>query len=343
LLEFYRRQRRDLPWRRTRDPYAIWVSEIMLQQTQVDTVAPRYGRFLAEFPTVAALAASTEARVCEAWAGLGYYRRARHLHRAAAAILDEHGGVVPRDVATLMALPGIGRYTAGAIASIAYDVAAPIVDGNVARVFARLFALPGAPNEPRLQKRLWQLAEELVIGAAPGDLNQAIMDLGATVCTPVAPACSRCPLARWCAAKKLGRPERFPEKKARSPVQRLDLAFAYVEESGGVWLMQRPLTGLWAGLWEPPSAQGPGARAALARTLGRPVGRELGRVEHQLSHRAVVARVFHARAPAPVPEGWRLVADPLEAPISVLAKKAILAGRAGRRLRKSSTPRPRRR
>ena len=194
LLGWYRRHKRDLPWRRTRDPYAIWLSETMLQQTRVETVIPYYERFLARFPSVQALAEAAPDEVSKLWSGLGYYSRARNLHAAARKVVDGYGGELPSDVAALQELPGIGRYTAGAVASIAFDRAAPIVDGNVARVLARLLDLRDDVSAPATQQRLWAEAEALARGPKPGDLNQSLMELGALICTPRAPKCLLCPL-----------------------------------------------------------------------------------------------------------------------------------------------------
>ena len=200
LLAWYRAHRRDLPWRRTRDPYAIWISEAMLQQTRVETVIPYWERFLARFPDVEALATADADDVIACWAGLGYYSRARNLHRAAQIVVERHAGRLPADVELLRELPGVGRYTAGAVASIAFDRPAPIVDGNVARVLARLFGIAADVRSRAVQERLWREAEELARGEDPGALNQALMELGAMVCTPRAPRCADCPWSRRCAA-----------------------------------------------------------------------------------------------------------------------------------------------
>jgi A/G-specific adenine glycosylase len=325
LLRFYRRHRRDLPWRRTRDPYAIWVSEIMLQQTQVATVEPRYRQFLAEFPDVATLARAPVERVCEAWAGLGYYSRARNLHAAARAVVAEHDGVLPRDAAGLVRLPGIGRYTAGAVASIAFDEPAPIVDGNVARVLARLHALTASPKSAAGSRRLWTWAAELVRGPQPGELNQALMELGALVCTPRSPQCPTCPVRRHCRAGRSGRAERFPPAAKRPRRALLAVAFLWHRSAAGVWLVRRPPTGLWAGLWELPSAHGPRARRELEERLGVPLAGPVARITHELTHRVVRARVFvPERAPrlrrSPT---VRPRLRPLEAPLSALARRAI--------------------
>ncbi|HET7903271.1 MAG TPA: A/G-specific adenine glycosylase, partial [Candidatus Eisenbacteria bacterium] len=210
LLRWYGRNRRDLPWRRARDPYAIWVSEIMLQQTRVETVVPYYERFLERFPTLHALARSSESSVLAAWSGLGYYRRARNLRDAASLVARDHGGAIPRDPAALRALPGIGAYTAAAIASIAFDRPAAAVDGNVVRVIARWDGRRGRRDDAALRRAVTARAESLAPGARPGDWTQALMELGATLCLPRDPLCERCPVARWCRARRGGRPDRYP-------------------------------------------------------------------------------------------------------------------------------------
>ncbi|MBC7172514.1 MAG: A/G-specific adenine glycosylase, partial [Polyangiaceae bacterium] len=204
LLEWFDRAQRDLPWRRTLDPYAIWVSEVMLQQTRVETVIPYYERFLTRFPTPAALAEAEEDAVLAAWSGLGYYRRARMLHAGAREVVATYGGAVPEAREARLALPGVGRYTAGAIGSIAFGKPEPIVDGNVARVLSRVRFIETPPGRADTERRLWDEAERLVYGERPGALNQALMELGATVCTPSSPRCTECPIARACAARSKG-------------------------------------------------------------------------------------------------------------------------------------------
>ncbi len=211
ILSWYRKHKRDLPWRRTRDPYAIWVSEIMLQQTRVETVIPFYLRFLRRFRTVGALARAPESQVLAAWSGLGYYRRARHLHAAAKLMVKEHAGRLPQDRASLLELPGIGEYTAAAIESIAFGRAAAAVDGNVIRVLGRIGGHSGRRDAPKLRAAVTAMAESLAGGRDPGDWTQSLMELGATTCLPREPLCDRCPAARHCVAKRSGRPDRFPE------------------------------------------------------------------------------------------------------------------------------------
>jgi len=214
ILSWYRKHKRDLPWRRTRDPYAIWVSEIMLQQTRVETVLPFYERFLRRFPDVRSLARARESQVLAAWSGLGYYRRARNLHAAARAVARDHAGRLPEDRASLLELPGIGDYTASAIASIAFGRAAAAVDGNVIRVLARIGGLSGRRDSTSLRAAVTASAESLAKGPRPGDWTQALMELGATICLPREPLCVRCPASRFCVARRGGRPEQFPEAKS---------------------------------------------------------------------------------------------------------------------------------
>jgi A/G-specific adenine glycosylase len=307
LLAWYRTHRRDLPWRRTRDPYAIWISEAMLQQTRVETVIPYYERFLARFPDIAALATADPGDVTALWAGLGYYSRARNLHRAAQLVMERHAGRLPGDVDALRELPGVGRYTAGALASIAFDKPAPIVDGNVARVLARLLAIDGDLRSPANQQRLWSAAEALARGDDPGALNQGLMELGATVCTPRAPRCTACPWKRQCAARALGRTEELPARSRPTPVRRIEAVAGYLERHDRVLAVQRPQRGLLGGLWELPGGElhesEPPARA-LARALREGVGlgvqnaEPLGTIEHAFTHRLLRVHVYRATAGA---------------------------------------------
>jgi A/G-specific adenine glycosylase len=303
LLAWYRSARRDLPWRRTRDPWAIWVSEAMLQQTRVEVVIPYYERFLARFPDPGALACADLDEVLGLWAGLGYYSRARNL-KAAAERVSASGGRVPDSVEALMSLPGVGRYTAGAIASIAFDRPAPIVDGNVARVLARLRGIREPVDEAAGRARLWAEAEALAAGPHPGDLNQALMELGATVCTPRAPRCPTCPVARRCAARAAGNAEALPRRAPRRAPRRIRAVAALVLRGGRALAVQRPARGLLGGLWELPGGEVAGAadRAALARILRERTGLEVGaadavgRLEHGFSHRTLELRLFRCAA-----------------------------------------------
>src|SRR5262245_18972756 len=265
LLAWYRRHRRDLPWRATRDPYRIWVSEVMLQQTQVATARPYYDAFLRRFPTLPSLAAAREPQVLAAWSGLGYYRRARHLHAAARAVASEHGGRVPNDPETFGRLPGVGRYTTGAVLSIAFDRPLAALDGNVARVLSRWFAVRVSVRESQGARRLWRLAQALVPMRRSGDWNQALMELGATICTPRSPVCEKCPVSRFCRARALGRPEAFPPIAPRRATERVRRAVAVIERGGRVLMARRSGT-LLDGLWEPPGVE-PSDRASARRSL----------------------------------------------------------------------------
>ncbi|MBS2032067.1 MAG: A/G-specific adenine glycosylase [Deltaproteobacteria bacterium] len=298
LLTWYRRARRDLPWRRTRDPYAIWLSEVMLQQTQVVTVIPYWHKFLARFPTVEALAAAELPEVLSMWSGLGYYSRARTLHRAANVIASAHAGKLPRTAEALRELPGFGPYTAGAVASIAFGQQTPIVDGNVVRVLARLFEIEGDPSSREVQKKIWALAGELVPSDSPGDFNQALMELGATVCTPKNPTCLLCPVRATCGALQSKRVDQLPSPKARAARKSLRRTSAIVLRNEKLLLGRRPDAGLFGGLWELPSVDGD--RAALAAALGRgfTLGEAVATVERTLTHRDLSFELVRTRAPA---------------------------------------------
>jgi A/G-specific adenine glycosylase len=301
LLEWYRANRRDLPWRRRRDAYAVWISEAMLQQTRVETVIPYGARFLVRFPDVARLAAAEPDAVLGAWAGLGYYSRARNLQRAARLVVERHGGRLPDTAEALRELPGIGRYTAGAIASIAFDRPEPSVDGNVARVLARLHGIAGDPKRPAVAERLWRHAGALVHGESPGDLNQALMELGALVCTPRAPRCPACPLRRGCAARRAGDPEALP-RAARKPAPRaLEAVAGLVLRGGRALAVRRPARGLLGGLWELPGgelAPHEPPEAGLRRTLLERTGLAVvaserrGELAHAFTHRRLRLHVF---------------------------------------------------
>jgi A/G-specific adenine glycosylase len=256
LLAWYEKHRRALPWRQSLDPYAVWVSEMMLQQTQVATVIPYFQRWMQRFPDVATLARAEESEVLHAWQGLGYYSRARNLQRAAVLMVAEHGGRVPDAVDALRALPGIGPYSAGAIASIAYGRTEPLVDGNVIRVLSRLFALRGNPNRAPLKRELWAHARALVPGHAPGDFNQALMELGATVCTPRAARCNVCPLSKQCQALAQGLVEQLPELPTRAKPTVVHMVAAIATRGGRVLVTKlSPDAPRWAGMWLFPNAE----------------------------------------------------------------------------------------
>lgn len=249
LLEWYGRNRRDLPWRRTRDPYRIWVSEIMLQQTQVDTVIPYYERWLERFPTLESLAKAPLSEALKYWAGLGYYRRARMLHEAARIVRKTLGGEIPKTAEALRKLPGIGRYTAGAIASIAFGQKAPILDGNVIRVLARLTALKQDISLPKTLGKLWGISEEILPEKNTGDFNQALMELGATVCLPPNPKCAACPVSNFCEALKLERTLDFPVNRRKEKIIPKNHAALLWQEKGRVLLQRQAKNARWGGLW----------------------------------------------------------------------------------------------
>lgn len=307
LLRWYDANRRDLPWRRSRDPYAIWVSETMLQQTRVETVIPYYERFLARFPSVDALASADTESVYEVWAGLGYYSRARNLQAAAVTVVRDHGGSVPDDVEELKTLPGVGRYTAGAVASIAFDRRAPIVDGNVARVLSRLLGLREEVTSRPVQDRLWLEAEALAQTRRPGDLNQALMELGATLCTPRSPACLACPWTKDCDAHKQGDAGALPLKARKTRVRAFEAVAAWLPRRDRALMVRRPEKGLLGGLWELPggdleAAEAPeeGLRRHLRERLQLEVkeAERLGEVEHVFTHRKLRLHVFRCGSPS---------------------------------------------
>lgn len=240
LLAWYRKSRRDLPWRRTKDAYCIWLSEIMLQQTRVAAAIPYYERFLERFPEIHSLAETPQEEVLRLWAGLGYYSRARNLQKAAQQIVAQHGGKFPRDEEAVRNLPGIGDYTAAAILSIAFGAKRAVLDGNVARVLARLGAVRGDVREPSRWRALQKTAEALLERRAPGEWNQALMELGATVCTPRGPQCLLCPVAKFCLARQVGDPESFPEKRAKRESVEIRLAAAVLVNPAGQTLLLPP-------------------------------------------------------------------------------------------------------
>ncbi len=255
LRGWYAQAQRDLPWRREVTAYRVWVSEVMLQQTQVATVVPYFERWMRRFPTVSSLAAASEDEVLSAWQGLGYYSRARALLRGARLVEADCGGVIPGRRDELVKLPGVGPYTAGAIASIAFAESVPVVDGNVVRVLCRLFGLRGDPSRAPLKQQLWQLAGRLVPPARPGDHNQAVMELGAMVCTPRLPVCLGCPLEDVCVARARDEVERLPELAARPPSVAVEMVAAVVWRRGRLLLVRPERSQWWSGLWQLPSTR----------------------------------------------------------------------------------------
>lgn len=342
LLTWFDRHRRDLPWRRTTDPYRIWLSEVMLQQTRVETVLPYYNRFLERFPTVADLAQADLEEVLALWSGLGYYRRARQLH-AAARQVAEAGGELPRTVEGLLELPGIGSYTAAAVASIAYQVPAPVLDGNVERVMARCLARGDDPRSRASKNAFLAAAAELLDAERPGDSNQALMELGATLCTPKRPKCLFCPLVSGCQAAAQGIPESYPAPKPKREAERHVWAAAVAQDQGGaVLLFRRPeesavLAGTWELPWvEAPKSRldGPAAPAKLERLLAKryggswSVGPEVARVRHGITFRDIEVGVHPAEmARGPVREGveagWFGERERAALPLSSLVGKIL--------------------
>jgi len=336
LLGHYDLARRDLPWRGETDPYRVWVSEVMLQQTRAETVIPYYRRWLRRFPDVHALAGASLDDVLLAWQGLGYYRRARGLHTGAAIVRERHGGVVPSGYEELRALPGVGAYTAGAVASIAFGASVAAVDGNVKRVLARL--LDDAKPSPL---RLAAVAAELVDPVRPGDWNQAFMDLGALLCTPRAPRCGECPLARWCRARAAGTQEARPARRARRTVPSATYACAVVVDGRGrALVVRRPEGGLLAGLWAFPDValtQGRNdadmvrAARAAAADVGARVGesptRRLSPVSHRFTHLSATYHpvVLAGRARESENRRWIPLAEPWPVALPVAQQKIARA------------------
>jgi A/G-specific adenine glycosylase len=303
LLTWYDKQGRDLPWRQTRDPYAIWISEIMLQQTQVKTVRPYYDRWLQQFPTVTALAQADQQRVLKAWEGLGYYARARNLHRAAQVIVENHDGQFPVTFADVVALPGIGRTTAGGILSAAFNQPVAILDGNVKRILARLVALRQPPS--KALDHLWHISETVLPADNPRDFNQAMMDLGATLCTRHRPACLLCPWQSFCAAYNQNVQLEIPMTETRAPLPHKLIGVAVVwNEQGQILIDRRPQEGLLGGLWEFPGGKiepGETVEECIRRELQEElaidveVGDRLMTIDHTYSHFKVTLNVYHCR------------------------------------------------
>jgi len=352
LLRWYATEARDLPWRRTKDPYAILVSEILLQQTRVETAIPYYERFLRAFPTVTALAEARIDDVLKLWEGLGYYRRAHHLQRAVREMVRLHDARVPAGLAALRALPGIGPYTAAAVASIAFDVDTPVLDGNVVRVLSRAFRVPGDPARARTRRALEERARALVPPGRAGEMNQALMDLGARICVPRAPRCAACPIAEECAAHDHGDEQRFPERSAKRPAPHRDVVAGVVWARGRsrVLLAQRKVGDLLGGLWEFPGGTveaGETLAGALERELDEElgirvaVGEHLVTVHHAFTHFRMALHVLHCRHTAGRPQthgcaafAWVEVERILDYALSVADQKVaaiLLAEVRGRR------------
>ena len=304
LLKWYDAHQRDLPWRNATDPYPVWISEVMLQQTQVQTVITYYLRFLEHFPSIAALAQADTDALLRLWAGLGYYSRARNLQKAAQIIVGRFGGKFPQNYSDVLELPGIGRYTAAAIVSIAFGQPYAVLDGNVSRVLARLFKISGDTKSSAVQGRLWKAAQQLLPETRPGDFNQAVMELGATVCSPRQPRCLLCPWTQQCLARQQGLQELLPERVRREEVRRSLQAAIVVQHRGRFLIVRRSSQRLLKGFWEFPSTelrQKQSAAKRAARTLAETYGFNVGSVEqlttvkHAIMTRRIELQVFRAR------------------------------------------------
>jgi A/G-specific adenine glycosylase len=301
LLEWYTRSARRLPWRGHPDPYAVWVSEIMLQQTQVETVIPYFTRWMERFPTIPTLAVASEQEVLQAWEGLGYYSRARNLHKAARLVNQDHNGKLPTRRNLLEKLPGIGQYTAGAICSIAFGQDEAAVDGNIRRVLARLFNVEIPASSPAGQTELWNLARLHLPAGLAGDYNQALMDLGAALCTPRSPKCLLCPLQSYCQARQLGTQEQRPVLEKRQSVPHYTVTAAVLQRNHTLLIARRPSHGLLGGMWEFPGGKVEpgeqlvdGLKREISEELGIPihVGEALGVYQHAYTHFKVTLHAF---------------------------------------------------
>lgn len=344
LSAWFARHARDLPWRGRRDPYAVWVSEIMLQQTQVATVKPYFERFMAAFPTVGDLARAEPREVLRLWEGLGYYRRAAQLHEAARRIVEDHGGRFPADPEAVRRLPGVGRYTAGAVLSIAFGQRQPILEANTTRLFARLLAYEGDPGAGAGQRLLWALAEAVLPRRGAGTLNQALMELGSMVCLPRGPRCGECPVVSLCAARAQGRQEEVPPPKARRPAEPRREAAVVVRRGGRVLLVQVPPGQRWAGLWDFPRFEiAPDGAARLEEQIAEGVrrltgvavrfGRRLKTIKHGVTRFRITLECCEAeyagraRGPDVRPVmRWLRPAELVQYPLSTTGR--ILAGMA---------------
>ena len=326
LLQWYRRVRREMPWRATDDPYRIWVSEVMLQQTRVDQAEPFYKRFIEAFPDVEALAGAEQDEVLRLWEGLGYYSRARNLHKAARQVVNEHAGRVPDKQETIRELPGVGPYTAAAVLSIAHAKPHAVLDGNVQRVLTRVYAVDAVVSRAGTRRRLQSLADELLDANQPGTFNQALMELGATVCTPSQPRCGDCPLQTVCRAREAGTQATYPVKKERTPVPHRDIAVGLVtNEHEELLIQRRPEDGLLGGLWEFPGGKREDEEApdqTCQRELQEETGIEVQvdmlfhRLNHAYSHFKITLYAYQCRLLGGTPRGregqpirWVAVSD----------------------------------
>jgi A/G-specific adenine glycosylase len=345
LVAWFDAVARDLPWRRRRDPYAVWLSEIMLQQTRVDTVIPYFERFLGRFPDARALGEAPLDEVLALWSGLGYYRRARELHSCAREVTTRYGGELPGEAAELRKLPGIGAYTAGAIASLAFGKREPLVDGNVARVLSRLYGIDAPIRSAPAVKKLWETAARLIPEDRPGAFNESLMELGATVCAPSNPRCPDCPIEPLCSARAEGRVNELPVVEAKKKVPLVKMVAAVLRSGPRVLLARRAAGGLFGGLWEPPMVEAESLAAARAALAAAGVAEDVGlaaagKVKHVLSHKELAVLVATAeiagkpRAPrslaAPYEKALWLDPDDAAVGVSTLARKIIAAAKPKR-------------
>jgi A/G-specific adenine glycosylase len=333
LLAWYRRNARPLPWRNSPSPYAVWVSEVMLQQTRVATVIPFYLRFLRELPTLKDLAGAKLERVLELWSGLGYYRRARHLHAAARVVVQKFKGRMPADYQQARSLPGVGDYTARAVLSIAFQQPFAVMDGNVARVVARLNALKGNVSQPAFRSRVTDELQQILSPKCPGDFNQALMQLGQTVCLPRAPRCPACPWRRWCEGFRRKMPEAFPAARPRRPTEFHYLAAAVIRRGTKFALVRGLDDGLLMDLWNFPGALGatrPRAlrnlKEKLSNMISQPaeIGGSFAGVRHTITHRSIQVHIYPVTVHGTVPRGaikWFPAARLGHSAVSQLARK----------------------
>jgi len=350
LLQWWDYSHADLPWRASRDPYAIWVAEVMLQQTQIATVIPYYKRWMKRFPTIAELAKAPLDDVLKLWEGLGYYSRARNLHAAAGRIIEEFDGLLPKQASDLMSLPGIGRYTAGAIASIAFDQQVPVLDGNIVRVFTRLIDLTGDISKTSTINDLWKLADSLVPEQRPGDYNQALMELGQRLCSVTSPQCSLCPLEEICLANERGTQHERPFRSPRKQIPHFDVVAGIIWQnqnrasSASFMITQRPLDGMLGGLWEFPGGKRETGET-LVETLQREIceelrldisiGDQLTTIRHAYTHFRITLHAFHANYQGGEPQhigvtdhAWVTLADLEKFAFAATDKQIITALRA---------------
>lgn len=336
LLKWYDQHARPMPWRAIRpdipNPYHVLLSEAMLQQTQVATVIDYFNRFITAYPTINDLANADEQQVLKLWEGLGYYRRARNLHACAKLIVSEHNGNVPNTVDDLLKLPGIGRYTAGAIASIAYDMPAPILDGNVVRVLSRWFAITDTTDDKQTKEKLWELAELLVPKKRAGDFNQAMMDLGAMICMSKSPACLMCPMVKMCQAHDQGIAETLPKRTPRTKPTTVSHHVISIERNGKYLFTQRPASGLWSNMWQMPTFEDTSEKE-LVLQIKTQLGLKAGQLKkaqsfkHQTTHRTITFTHWQCNSSTgklkPTVGLWRKLEDLSDLPLAKPQLKVV--------------------